>query len=548
MSLSVELDEFTTGEPEDTSQLLSSDPVATSPSDEESSARHNVVPIVMRDEPSGVCGVASRHVWWLGALLVLAGLAAGVGLVMAFSGSFGSFGNHSSTPVVSPEEESAHALATLALQQATEMWTRLAFFTDHFPARLGGTDNLREAARWIVQRMQEDGRLESPRLQPVSGVPHWLRAASDISPPDWAVARFASRALPDHQRTAPNATTRAVPTLQRTIQVVSLGGSIGTPEQGISAPVLVVGSEEELKSRAAEARGRIVLFDVPFTSYGVTVRYRTKGAVYAARVGAIASLVRSVTPRSLGTPHTGLMEYEEGVERIPHGAITTEDSAWLRRLSEAGTAVDLSLYMHCASAALPADAFNVLAELRGAELPDEVVVIGGHLDSWDLATGAYDDGGGLMAAWCALELLAQLDVPLRRTVRMVAWADEEQGGSGAEEYARAAFADGAQQRHVFAVESDNGVMTPTGLGYSSSDGGPLNATLAAALSRAEQLVRTALQLSHFSVSQGGGGADVTPLLRQGVPVGGLHVDSEHYFDYHHSAADTVDKVIPEELA
>lgn len=211
--------------------------------------------------------------------------------------------------------------------------------------------------------------------------------------------------------------------------MLGLGGSIATPRDGITADVLVVNSFDDLKARAAEARGKIVLYDVPFTTYGATVQYRSLGAIEAARAGAVASLVRSVTPYSQATPHTGGMRYDSTVTRIPHAAITVEDARMLHRMQDRGEPIVVKLVMSAET--LPdVPSRNAVAELTGSEKPEEVVVLGGHIDSWDVGQGAMDDGGGSVVAWEAVRLMRKLGLKPRRTVRVVLWTNEENGLRG----------------------------------------------------------------------------------------------------------------------
>ncbi|MGH7552224.1 MAG: M20/M25/M40 family metallo-hydrolase, partial [Longimicrobiales bacterium] len=293
----------------------------------------------------------------------------------------------------------ANRLIDAALRDSAA-YQRLTLLVDQFGPRFSGTENLERAIDWILAEMKSDG-LANVRGEPVM-VPRWVRgeeSAELISP-------------------------RRV-----RLPMLGLGGSIGTLADGITAEVLVVGSFQELTTRAADARGRIVLYDVPFTSYGETVQYRTMGAVEAAKAGAVASLIRSVTPYSMKTPHTGSMRYEDGVPRIPHAALTPEDAGMLRRMQERGERVVVRLWMSAQT--LPdAPSRNVVAEVLGREKPDEVVVLGGHIDSWDVGQGAMDDGGGSVAAWEAVRLIHRLGLRPRRTVRVVLWTNEENGVDG----------------------------------------------------------------------------------------------------------------------
>jgi carboxypeptidase Q len=317
--------------------------------------------------------------------------------------------------------------------------------------------------------------------------------------------------------------------------MLGLGGSIATPPEGITAEVLVVGSFEELTQRAAEAKGRIVLFDVPFTTYGQTVRYRTAGAIAAARAGAVASLIRSVASASLRTPHTGMMEYDTTVTRIPHAAITVEDAQMLRRMQDRGEKIVVRIKMEAQT--LPdAQSRNVIAELRGHEKPDEIVVMGGHIDSWDVGTGAVDDAGGVVAAWDAIRLMKKLGLQPRRTIRVVGWTNEENGLRGGSAYREQHLAE--VDKHVLAIESDGGVFKPLGFGFTGSD---------SAFATVQQIGRLLDRIGAGRITRGGGGADIGPIMRDGVPGMSLSVVTDKYFWYHHSPADTVDKLDPQEV-
>jgi len=407
-----------------------------------------------------------------------------------------------------PDEIQANArrLIDAALGDSAA-YERLEELVDRFGPRFSGSVALERAIDWILDEMAEDG-LEEVRGEEVL-VPRWVRGEESLT-----LLQPYARELP----------------------LLGLGGSVGTPPGGLRAEVLVVASFDELERRAEEARGRIVLFDVPFTSYGETVQYRLRGAVAAARAGAAASLIRSVTPYSMQTPHTGTMNYEEGVPRIPHAAITVEDALVLRRLQERGTRVELHLKME-AQTFPDAPSRNVVAELRGREHPEEVVVLGGHIDSWDVGQGAMDDGGGSVAAWEAVRLMKALGIRPRRTVRVVLWTNEENGLRGATAY-RDTYAR-AVEDHVLAIESDSGVFDPLGFGFTGTD---------AAFQVVRRVGRLLEPIGAGQVTRGGGGADIGPLMAEGVPGMGLRVDGSRYFWYHHTAADTIDKLDPREMA
>ena len=386
-------------------------------------------------------------------------------------------------------------------------YARLAQLTDRFGHRLSGSASLEHALDWIIREMLSDG-LENVRGEPVM-VPRWVRgreSATLVSP------RSAS------------------------LRMLGLGGSIATPRRGITAPVLVVTSFDDLAGKAAEARGKIVLFDVPFTNYGATVQYRSRGAVEAARVGAVAALIRSVASNSMQNPHTGAMRYDTAVRKIPAAALSVEDAAMLHRMYDRGERVVLTLKME-AKTHPDAMSRNVVAELAGRERPEEIVVLGGHIDSWDVGQGAMDDGGGSVAAWEAVRLLKRLGLRPRRTLRVVLWTNEENGLRGANAYRDAHAAE--IPKHVMAMESDAGVFAPQGF---SVDGSP------EAVAMMRELAPLLEPIGATRISAGGAGADVGPITALGVPGLGLQVDGTRYFWYHHSEADTMDKLDPREMA
>jgi carboxypeptidase Q len=387
-------------------------------------------------------------------------------------------------------------------------YRRLGELVDRFGHRFSGSASLEAAIDWILGEMKSDG-LEHVRGEPVM-VPHWVRGAESA----WLI----------RPRRAP-------------LAMLGLGGSVATPQAGITATVLVVTSFDDLRARAGEARGKIVLFDVPFTSYRETVRYRVEGASAAARAGAVACLVRSIASFSIRSPHTGTMRYDSTVTRIPVAAISMEDAAMLHRFQDRGERVVLKLTMQAQT--LPdARSRNVVAELTGREHPEEVVVLGGHIDSWDVGQGAMDDGGGSVAAWEAVRLIHALKLRPRRTIRVVLWTNEENGGRGALAYRDAHAAELTD--HVLSIESDNGTFSPHGFRFSGSD---------AALSQLKQVEPLLQPIGADTVRKEPNSpeADIAPLVERGVPGLGLDVDRSRYFWFHHSQGDMLDKVDPAEL-
>jgi carboxypeptidase Q len=388
-------------------------------------------------------------------------------------------------------------------------YQRLGLMVDTFGNRLSGSASLEATIDWVLGLMKAEG-LENVRSQPVM-VPHWVRGAESVELVKPRAARLA---------------------------MLGLGGSIGTPKGGITAPVLVVSSFAELQSRAAEAKGKIVLFDAPFTDYVAVRRIRTEGPSVAARAGAVACLIRSVASASIRSPHTGATVYDSTVARIPAAALSVEDAMMLHRFQDRGQPIVVTLRM--GARMLPdAPSRNVVAEIVGREKPDEVVVLGGHIDSWDVGQGAMDDGGGAVSAWQAVRVMQRLGLRPRRTVRVVLWTNEENGGRGGLAY-RDSQADKLSQ-HVLAIESDNGVFDPKGYVLAASD------SAAAVVRQVAALLRPIGAAGVQRVDESPA-ADITPLGERGVPTMELDVDGSRYFWYHHSDGDTLDKLDPGEMA
>ena len=380
-------------------------------------------------------------------------------------------------------------------------FTRLATMCDTFGPRFTGSKNLESAIDWCLAEMKHDG-FQNVRGEEVI-VPRWVRG---------------------------NESVELLSPRRRTLPMLGLGGSVGTPPGGITADVLVVTGFDDLKNRVAEAKGRIVLFNVPFTEYRETVIVRTQGAIHAARAGALASLIRSVGPFSMQTPHTGGMSYADDVKKIPHAALSLEDANMLSRMAARGEPLRVRLKMEARTLA-DGTSRNVVAEIPGSEKPEEIVIVSGHIDSWDVGQGAMDDGGGCLAAWEAARLMLKLGLRSKRTVRVVLWTNEENGIRGAMSYAERHEA--ALARHTLAIESDSGVFQPTGFGFLGSG-------------RGMEIIRGVGKLldpiGSGNIAKGCRGADVLKLVRGGVPVMHLEVDREKYFWFHHTDADTIDKL------
>jgi carboxypeptidase Q len=413
---------------------------------------------------------------------------------------------HAAPAWLDPYRDAAGRLTGEALS-SDFAWQRLALLGDTFGNRLSGSPNLDAAITWAVAEMKKDG-LENVHTEPVK-VPHWVRGheSLEIAGP-----------------------------LPQPLVILGLGNSVGTPPAGIEAPLLIVHSFEELDAAGDRVKGKIVLFNVPFTNYGETVRFRAAGPSRAGALGALAVLVRAVGPAGLRTPHTGALTYADGQPKIPAAALTTEDTARLQRMVDRGTTVRLKLTMDAQF--LPdADSFNVVGELRGRELPNEFVVIGGHFDSWDVGTGSTDDGGGCVVTWEALRMMKKLNLRPRRTVRVVLWTNEENGTRGGNAYRDQHAAE--LGNHVAMIESDGGVFTPTGFGFSGSD---------AARAKARDIATLLVGIHADAIGPSGGGADIGPSVQQaGIPAFELE-NNGNYFLIHHTPADTIDKIDPLEVS
>jgi carboxypeptidase Q len=387
-------------------------------------------------------------------------------------------------------------------------YDRLAYLTDKIGHRLSGSKSLERAIAWALAEMKSDG-LDNVRIEKVM-VPHWVRGEESLEMTSPASHRF---------------------------PLLGLGNSVGTIAEGISGEAIVVRSFDQLDALGEQVRGKIVVYNVPFTTYGETVRYRLSGASRAARHGAVAALVRSVTTVSLQTPHTGGMSYDAKFPKIPVAAITIEHAEFLQRLYDRGEKPILRLKMDAKF--LPdAESANVIAELKGSEKPDEIVLVSGHFDSWDVGQGAHDDGGGCIVAWEAVRLLKELGLRPRRTIRVVLYTNEENGLRGGNAYRDAHRAE--LSKHILAIESDSGIYRPEGFGLAATAPPQARANM-------QEIAKLLTGIRAGRIAASGGGADIGPIMREGVIGAGLDVDGTHYFDVHHTRADTLDKIDPFDL-
>lgn len=393
----------------------------------------------------------------------------------------------------------------------TEAYDELTELADDIGHRLAGSPQLDEAIAWGARHMEADGL--DVRTEPVQ-VPVWIRGAESL---------------------------RVVAPRERDLALLGLGGTIGAE---VEAEVVAARSFDELDSLPVE--GRIVLFDAPFTDYGSSVQFRVHGAVQAARRGAVGVLVRSVTPESLSTPHTGAMRYDDEVTRIPAAAVTVEDAGWMRRLLDRGETVRVALSLG-ASMGPDAESANVIGEVRGRSLPDEVVVVGCHLDSWDVGQGAQDDGAGCVMAMDAGRLLAALPVAPRRTVRVVLYTNEENGLRGGRSYAEAH----AGERHYALLEADTGSGAPLGwrVDVRRDDEAEQQRLAQHAIEQLAPLASILDAVGAGTLTPRYSGADIGPTVEAAGAVGlGLSNVMDGYWRIHHTEADTIDKVDPSDLA
>ena len=446
-----------------------------------------------------------------------------LGLFLLFS-SFICAQQPSPTPTIYSEQtltemkrlQQAALTSNYALKQVEHL-------TNNIGPRLSGSPQAAQAVQYVAAEMRKLGL--DVRLQKVM-VPHWVRGQE-------------TAALVEFEGMAPGTTQKVV--------LTALGGSIATPPNGITADVVVVNDFSELNALGRErVQGKIVLFNNKYdremaasgfggNAYGQAVQYRFGGAVAASRLGAVAALVRSAGASQNRLAHTGVMAYDPKVTKIPTAAVTFEDAETMAYLAKQGT---LRMHLVLTPQTLPdVESYNVIADLKGSEKPDEVVIVSGHLDSWDLATGAIDDGVGVTMSMQVPFLIKQLGLKPKRTIRFIAWMDEEQRGSGSDAYAEEQKANTAN--HFAAIEADLGDSHPLGFLFAGkSEALPYFAPISNIL-RSQGAFMSQLQL--------GVGADVGPLTQRGVPSFAPFFDTRTYFNYHHTAADTFDKIDPKEL-
>lgn len=384
--------------------------------------------------------------------------------------------------------------------------------------RLSGSPNAEKAIQWAKKKMEDLG-FENVRLEPVM-VPVWVRGPIEEA----SVVNSSS-------------TNGYLP-----LKICALGGSIATPHEGITAEVVEVRSFDELHSLGEKARGKIIFFNRPMErgrfstgeAYGRAVNQRVWGAVEAAKAGGVAALVRSMITRLDDYPHTGMMNYVDTIPKVPAAAISTLGANLLSDLLKKEGKVTVHLKLTCQT--LPdVESANVVGEIVGSEKPNEIVLVGGHLDSWDKGQGAHDDGAGCMHAVEALRLIKELGLKPKRTIRAVLFINEENGVRGGQAYAAK---DRPGEKHIAAIESDIGGFSPRGFGVTTDS---------VRFAKIAQWAPLLEMIDAGRITRGGGGVDIDPLRQKGVPVMGLRTDHQKYFDYHHSDLDTIDKVNEREL-
>lgn len=436
-----------------------------------------------------------------------------------FAAAIASGAASAATPGNTPE---ALAKIRATAMNSNYAYERLADLTDLIGPRPAGSPGAAAAVNKVAEAMRKLGAKVT--LQPAK-VHHWVRGVETGELVDYA-GRPAG--------------------LSQKIVLTALGMSGATAPQGLTAPVLVVHSFDELKTRSAEVKGKIVLFDVAFDqhkadrglagpAYGEAVAYRGAGPRMAADLGAVGALVRSVGGADFRLSHTGFTGFGQRAP-IPAAAVTAEDAMLMTRLSARGP---LTMKLTLTPQILPdVDSFNVIADWPGTDKKDEVVIVSGHLDSWDLATGANDDGSGVVTAMAVIDTLHKLDFHPRRTIRVVAWMDEETGGQGALAYKEAEK--GSVAKHFAAIENDSGSGHPFGFK------GSIPAS-AEALFKPLQKALEPIGAGVFQREDLLGTGDLYPLEQAGVPSFEPVIDTSKYFHYHHTPADTLDKVDPDDL-
>jgi len=386
-------------------------------------------------------------------------------------------------------------------------WEQLAFMCDTYGPRLCGSEGLEKSLEFIYNQMIKDG-LENVRKEAVV-VPNWVRN---------------------------NEYCKMLEPREVNLHFLGFGRSIGTPKEGITAEVVVVNNFDELIKKGKGVKDKIVLFNEKFENYGQAVQYRWLGAFKAAQYGAKASLCRSVSPIGMQLAHTGsMMNYVDTVPKIPSGALSHEDADMIERMCRRGQRVVLKLYME-SQMKDSVTSYNVMGELIGSEKPDEIIVIGGHSDSWDVGSGAQDDASGCFATWKALKLLNDLGLRPKRTVRALMWVNEENGLRGGIEYANKHKG----ENHILLMEFDAGIFYGGSFGVKGSD---------SVFFKAKSIEKVLNEIMPITIDKGAWGIDAQQLAEMNnVPLMNFNTEDEgKYFWYHHAENDTPDKIDPKDM-
>jgi carboxypeptidase Q len=437
--------------------------------------------------------------------------------------------NPNGSPAPTPAVFSSQTLSELKQVQKAALesdyaYRQVAHLANNIGQRLSGSPQAAKAVEYVAAELKAIGcEVHLERVM----VPHWVRGEETA-----ALVQFPGQA----------------PGTTQNIVLCALGGSVATPKEGIEAEVVVVKNFDELKSMPREKiAGKIVLFNYPFDkqmaaqgrgfqAYGEAVEYRSRGPIAAARQGAVACLIRSVGAADYRLPHTGMTNYAKDAQKIPAGAVTSEDADLMANLAPQGP-VKMKLVL--TPQTLPeVESANVIGDIKGSEDPEQVVMVSGHLDSWDLGTGAIDDAAGVAVSMETANLIQKLGLKPKRTIRVIAWMNEENGEEGSKQYAK----DYQKEipNHFAAMETDGGAGHPIGVNIKANP----------------ELKKMFAPVSAILQESGAGildlvehcGADIEPLEKAGVPCFSPIQDSRLYFKYHHTAADTLDKIVPKELA
>lgn len=423
----------------------------------------------------------------------------------------------SSYLIVSAQQEDSLAIRRMAddILKNGKAYDNLFYLCKKIGARLSGSANAQKAVDATMRMLKEAGA-DTVYLQSCM-VPHWIRGKKEQGIIQWGKNN-------------------------KTLHVCALGMSVATAANGIKAEVIEVANFDELKKLGVDKiKGKIVFFNYPmrpelvYSGYGDAVRYRGAGPVEASKMGAVAVMIRSVTHALDNNPHTGSTRYDSTVKKIPAMACSTMDAEWLHQLLLKEKKVELLMKMNCEQ--LPdVESYNVVGEIRGTEFPREIITVGGHLDSWDLAEGAHDDGAGAVQSIEVIRALKASGIQSKRTVRAVMFMNEENGLRGGNKYAELAAAN--KENHIFALESDAGGFGVVTLGI---DGKPEQET------KIRSWLPLFRQYGVLDMPDGGGGADIGGLKKLGAVMCGVNPGSQRYFDHHHAPNDVFEAVNKREL-